>query len=371
MTHAHTTLALALTQPTAVVYAQTPDGSDLAKAVGAAARAEFTAPALLDRVHERPGSGRPLRLLEDLHVRLQAQQSSSQGETALGFAFDFAKPIGTSETPESESFDLVARGNVAFDSASNPDDFTTVMLRARWFGSTMLGDDEKSRSERVAEFADPTAEELAELDSGSSDVGRLTRAWAEKLERTLPTEVVWDGELHAGLETNQTFGSRQMVFGLSTGVRPIAWNPEAALSRWNPFDVPAAALRWLAGEPFRTSGRAWPTFVAGLDVVDASSNDLRGAVTNDESYLRARLEAATRSRAFTLGGEELHFTAAWRFFQELDAPAGARQADIDTTSHLALGLELPHGFELVYSAGRMPLDDQDDSVFAIGYHLDF
>lgn len=369
--NARTTFALALTLCPSVAHAQAPDTSDLSKAVGAAARTELTAPALLDRALDRPSAGRPLRLIEGLHARLQAQQSSSQGDPALGFAFDFAKPIGTSETPGSESFDLVARGNVAFDSASNPDDFTTVMLRARWFGSTSLGDEPKSRTERIGELADPTAEELAELGGDARDAQRITRAWVERVQRTLPTEIVWDGELHAGLETDQTFGTRQMVFGLSASLRPIAWNPDTKLSRWNPFDAPAAALRWLAGEDFRTSGLAWPTFVAGLDVVDASANDLRDAVTNDESYLRARLEATMRSRAFVVGGEEVHLTAAWRYFQELDAPAGVRQADLDSTSHLALGLELPHGFELGYSAGRLPLDGRDDSVFAIGYHLDF
>lgn len=358
----------------APAHAQTPDPADPSKAVGAAARAELTSPALLDRVLERPRAGRALRLFEGLHTRLQAQQSDSTGELGLGFAFDFTKAVSESETPEAESFDLVARGNVAFDSASNPNDFTILMLRARWFGSSRLGEEGPSRAELVQGLPDPTAEELADLAGGApgtGDVRRLVRAHAERIERTLPTELVWDGELHAGLETDQTFDSRQLVFGLSSSLRPIAWDPESAMSRWNVFDVPAAALRWLAGEDFRTSGRAWPTLVAGLDVVDASSNDLRTAVTDDESYLRMRLEATMRSRAFSIGGDELHLSAAWRFFQELDAPAGARQADLDSTSYLELALELPHGFELGYSTGRLPLDDRDDSVFALGYHLEF
>lgn len=377
------------------LHAQAQNQTEVAPAVGAAARAELGSPALLDRVLERPAAGRVLRLLEGASIRLQAQQASSSGELAPGFAFDVAKPIGTTETPESEAFDLRARGNVALDGAKNPDDFTEVFLRARWFGSTTLGDGAKSRAELAKELADPTAEELAALASsfspsehgskpGSSDLQRRTthtptdgdvallgHRWADQAARSLPNELVWDWELHAGLETTQNLASRQMVFGFSTSMRPIGWNDDSALAAWNVFDAPAAALRWLTGGDFAPSGRAWPTLIAGLDVVDASASDLRDAVTDDESYLRLNLEAAYRTHAFTLGDHACDLTAHYRFHQELDAPAGIRQADLDASSHLELHLELPHHFDLGYSTGRLPLDDHDDSTFSISYHLTF
>lgn len=201
----------------------------------------------------------------------------------------------------------------------------------------------------------------------------LARSYFETVEHALPPELVWDFDLHAAYESNQDFSSRQLAFGTALGGRLVSWDPEARLSRLNAFDLPGAALRWLAGQDqgFRTSGEAYPTIVAGLDLVEAAREETRGAVTDDESFLRARLEAGLKTRVLDLEDESLFLSAGWRFYQEIDAPAAVRRADTDAHSHLQLSLDLPGGWFLSYATGKLPLDAQDDSTFALGFQVHF
>ena len=226
--------------------------------------------------------------------------------------------------------------------------------------------------ERFAELSaraahEPAPERLREDPAFTA----LARAYSESVARELPSEWLWDSDMHAGLESTQDYSSRQVVLGLALSSRLVSWDPDARASRFNAFDAPAAAVRWLAGqdETFRLSGLAYPTVLAGLDVVDAARDETRGALTDDESFLRARLEAHLRSRVFELEDETLHLFAGWRFFQEVDAPAEVRSADTDRTSHIELSLDLPWGWSLSYAAGRLPLDSRYDSTFALGFNL--
>ena len=153
----------------------------------------------------------------------------------------------------------------------------------------------------------------------------------------------------------------------------MSWDPDASLSRYNVFDIPGATLRWLAGrdEDFRPSGQAYPTIVAGVDVVDAAREETRGALTEDETFLRARVEAALESRVLEFRGEELFLSAAWRSYLEFDAPASVRRAGDEEYSHLQISLDLPMHWSLTYSTGRLPPDALNDSIFALGFNVQF
>jgi hypothetical protein len=361
----------------------------LTREFGDAAREHLAEPGLLERVSEHRPSGRLARLIEDLNVQFKTFERDSDGELALGFSYDFAKSIRASDEASARATELVASGNVAFDDEVNPDDFLVTALRVRWFGARAFG--EGSRAARVEELPDPDPGALAAFDperfaelatrfaqvTSSADVRAdpdfqaLAQSYFETIERELPPELIWDLDLHAAYESDQDFSTRQLAFGTALGGRLVSWDPEAGLSRWNLFDYPAAAVRWLAGEDedFRASGEAYPTLVTGLDVVDAARDEARGAVTNDENYLRLRLEAGLKSRVLTLAEEALFLSAGWRFYSEIDAPAAVRRADQDTTSYLQLQLDLPMGFALTYSTGRLPLDTKDDSTFALGFQV--
>jgi hypothetical protein len=181
---------------------------------------------------------------------------------------------------------------------------------------------------------------------------------------------VWDFDLHAGLETTQDLSDRQVLAGTALSGRLISWDPDSKLSRFNVFDVPAAALRWLAGvEGFQLGGLSYPTVVLGFDVVDASRDSARRALTEEDSFLRSRLELGFRSHLAEVAGEPLFLSMGWRWYQEIDAPATVRAADDDDASQLEVGLGLTRGWQLVYRSGRLPLDTRDDSTFALGFAL--
>jgi hypothetical protein len=363
----------------------------IAREVGDDARASLSDPTLRERVGAAPVRGRWARLLEDAGLKLRAAERNSRGELALGFAFDLAKAVAPAGEGRRHALELAARGQVVLERAANPDDHLEGGLRMRWTGTHTLGSAPEGRREHARGLADPDGETLAAIDAEAlarlsrrldslsddelrldADFRTLSAGHAENVRRTLPSELDWDWDLHAGLESDQGFSSRQVVLGASVGGHFISWDPDAAASRLNPFDAPAAALRWLAGEDeeFRTSGDAYPTIALGLDIVDASRDGTRSAVTDDESFLRARLDARLASSAFTLGEEALMLTAAWRVYQEIDAPASVRRADIDVRRHLEIELELIRGWSLSYSTGTLPLDPHPDSTFALGFALE-
>jgi len=373
-------------------HAQEPSPqSGLGELVGPAGRDALADEALPVRVGERvPPAGR-MRRAEGLDVRFQAfEHDHGNGELALGFAYDLVEELGAPPLDEgAPSVELVARGNVAFDDDANPHDLLWTGLALRWGGSRALGVGPATRAELARDLLDPGDDELAALDarrterlSARSSTGAdlhddpdfraLTERFVENAAGALAPELLWDVELHGALESTQDFSERQVVLGGSFGGRLVSWDPDSALSRRNPFDVPGAALRWLAGdEPFEPSGMAYPTVVAGLDVVDAARDGTRGALTEDDNFLRARFEAQLRSSVARVEDEELFATVAWRLFQEFDAPASVKRADTDAASQLELRLDLPARWSLSYTAGELPLDHDYDSTFALGFTVRF
>lgn len=363
----------------------------LPEAIARAAQEHYRSAVAPHARADTSGEGRIARLLEGSKLRFSAFESEPDGDVALGLSYDVAKTLVAADDDSSAGLDFVASGNVAFQRERNPDDFLSTMLRARWSGTKWLGTDgdEPARDDvRV-----PSIDDLEQLDAAStatlsakaasavdedalrSEPGfdALARRYAADLESELPTELLWQFALHAGVESTQDFGSRQRVLGASLGGRLVSWDPDASLSRFDPFDLPAAALRWLAGddEDFQLAGTAYPTISAGVDIVEAGDDDARLSLTDDKTFLRARLEATVRSHAFTIAGERLALSASWRMDQEIDAPAPVKRENLDGSRHLRVELELPRGWTLAYTTGRLPLDGENDSTFSLGYAIQF
>lgn len=361
---------------------------DLADHLLGSLEARFGDEVVLERFGQDTAPGRISRLLEDVDLLLEAVDETPRGGVGLGFEYGLAKRLfDTSETTFS-SIDFVASGNVAFDANANPDDYQSIAFRVRWYGSKPMEASENltERSLRMArlgrDLADVAPEayaRLAERYPGSVAVETL-RADPEyvALEReahaavlaSIPNELVWDFDVHAGMEANQEFSERQVVLGAAVAARVIDWDGRHEHARFNVFDWPAATLRWLLGwdEAFSPSIEALPGVVASIDVVDGSEVSLRGAADQD-TYLRWGLDFGWRSRLGEVAGQELGLTARWRVFEEFDAPSEIRDAGIDGANHLKLALDLPGAWELAYTTGRLPLDPQDDSTFALGYRV--
>lgn len=385
---AHTVIPMLLLVATAAAQ-----GSPIDKAL------QLDARSLVDRLDDLPlnagqkvALGRLARLLEGLNIRFKTFETATPGDLALGFDYQLEKAILRPGPESSFSLDLAARGNVAFDRMLNPDDFLSTGLRLRWFGTAALGSgDERKAVADAARSAGAT--DLATFDPDlftefagraahytTADEVRADPGWPELTRRffagylhRLPPELIWDVSLQATLESNQDFSSRQPTFGVSLGGRLVSWNPDSALSVFNLFDYPTAAFRWLAGtdEEFTPDGEAWPTVVVGLDYVEASEDELRSAVTTDDDFLRLRVEAGFRSRLLDLGDDAAFLSLGWRLHREFGAPGAIETADLDQYSHLQAAVSLLSGWAITYSAGRLPLDASDDSVFGLGFSVDF
>lgn len=332
------------------------------------------------------------RLLKDLHVKFKTFETATPGELALGLDYDLQKTLTRPSTSSSFSLDLAATGNVAFDKTLNPDDFLSTAVRVRWFGSVSLGagaDREattasvkSAKSSDLLNF-DPTAFGAFAAKAARYNTPAEVRAdpsWNDMTQRffegyiyKLPPELIWDIALDGALESNQDFSSRQPTLGLSIGGRLVSWNPASALSALNLFDYPAAAVRWLTetDQDFMPSGEAWPTIVVGLDYVDGSEDDVRQAVTDDNTYLRFKLEAGVKSRLARSGDESAFLSVGVRYYREINPPDAIDVSGLDQYSHVQVGIELTSGWALTYSAGRLPLDAKDDSLFALGFTAKF
>lgn len=380
-----TALGLPVQQATPSARPSLPDA--IARAAEEHYRAAVTARADTNSADD----SRIARLLEGSKLRFDAFESEPDGDLALGFSYEVMKTLITADDDASATLDFVASGNVAFQRERNPDDFLSTTFRARWSGTKWLGGEDETRA--IDDVRVPSNDELAALDAprtaalsakaataadedglrAEPEFDPLAREYARHLESELPPEFLWDFTLHAGVESTQDFGRRQRVFGSSLGGRLVSWDSSSSLSRFNVFDLPAATLRWLAGEDedFELSGTAYPTVSAGFDIVDAGDDDGRLSVTDDKTFLRARFEAAWRSHAFTIAGERLALSAAWRADQEIDAPAPVKRVNVDGSRHLRVELELPRGWSLAYATGRLPLDGENDSTFSLGYSIQF
>ena len=70
-------------------------------------------------------------------------------------------------------------------------------------------------------------------------------------------------------------------------------------------------------------------------------------------------------------GEQLYFSAGFRWFHELNASRAIKTAGLDHTDFLVLKLDLPYRFNLSYATGKLPLDTDSDQTYALGWSLQF
>ena len=304
-----------------------------------------------------------LTIVNDLNIRLKVfEPTGNGGNASFGFEYAFHKeatdwticdhwttnvvtsPSGGSITNVLQSdalaisFELDAKGDVAFDNTMNPNDFleTGGDLRLRYAG-----------------FMKPRP------------------VVPEDIVKFQPL-VYLDLKTRARLESNQTFSKKQGAYGLSLGLTLLDPGSADWLSRYNLFDYPFAAIRRLTGcdKTWSPSG-TFPVLLVGLDLVDPISDSARFVVDADKStYWRANGEVSFKTDLASIQGKRLYLGAGYRYFQELSASAAIQGAKQDYSHYIATYLEY-RGVSVSYTNGKLPLDHKDDHVFALGYKLNF
>lgn len=333
------------------------------------------------------------RLLDQVNFRLKVfdTQDPANDKANLGFEYGLEKSVlnwsadpSQQDHPIAINFDFHSRGNVAFDQDVNPSDFLDTGLRFDAFQFRSGVNTEKEMEAGIeavwAEHLQRAAQLAAEVEGTPEQVDRspewkaFMASFEEAYLKRAGTEVLWSLAADGALESDQSFTTKQYAYGLQAGLLVRAWSSEALLAKLNVFDYPFAVLRYLTGadERFQPSGQAFPSFLAGLDLVDPVNDPDREAVTGDEEpYPRFSSEIAMRSKVSSLGGQYVWFSATWRYFRELGAEADVRAAGLDDQSYFAASLEFPQGWVLTYATGRLPLDLIDDDVWELGFNFEF
>lgn len=347
----------------------------------------------LNRQLKHLPSGRFLRLLEGMDFQFKTFSGNDSNQTSLGVEYDYSKSIMRSRKGQAWSLDFEAHGNVAFEEDINPDDFLSTGLSFRLFGKKALGNGDRSVLERGARNALEASQTPGDATFDANLFARATAHLAQKssLEeiyqdelymtasrnfvqgyvQQLPPELWWDLSGRVALESNQDFSSKQKVFGIQVGGVLKSWDPNSNLSRANIFDWAPAATRWLIGttEGLEPSGTAWPVVLTGIDLVDASQDSGRDTLSNDDDFVRLRLEFGMKTLLAEIDSTPIYLSLGYRLYSEVDAPSAVRAADQDRFDHFQAVIQLPGNIDLTYATGRYPLDLDDGAIFALGYNI--
>jgi hypothetical protein len=316
-------------------------------------------------------------LLRDLNLRFVNLQQGGN-ESVLGLTYDWARDVkhDTLSTSDDDVRAIglhltgSASGTVALDRNLNPRDFLDSKLALGVFGSfggVVPGDTLFATLNRLADL-------LTEFETLEAlEASPAFRQFFGSIRNSLSTQYYISAALNGGLEADQRFQTKQWAYGLNLGLDIKAWNPNSLLARWNVFDWPAAALRYLFGsdDGFRPSGAAIPTLILGLDQVDPTDNDERAMLTDLDAFARFRAEVAWRSILVPRDDGSISVEAGWRLYHEIDAPDALRAADLDSFSHVFVAITVPNGMYAAWSHGRFPFDQQKDQVYELGFRTSF
>ena len=333
-------------------------------------------PALLDRVDPNSGLG---RLLEDVNFRAKTFEDEA-GTARIGFEYDFSKSLVSSPKDGDDDrwrygASFFGRGNVALDSAFNPNDFLETGVRLSLFRHSFRAPLQAPASPEVQTATQDLFKRIAEDDLEPDDY-MATAEWQrvrQNVAQVLGREVLFDASLHATFESDQEFANYQYAYGINAGLVIKEWDDDAPLSRLNVFDYPFAVIRMLTGEDenFAPSGRALPSFLAGIDLVDPHADQGRIALAEDNDYARFRAEVSMKTVLGRIGDTRIWASLNWRYYREIDAPSAVEAANLDEFSYFAARVDLPGGLFVGYAAGQLPFDANNASLAQLGFQWSF
>lgn len=336
---------------------------------------------LVQRVLQTAHTNALLGFLNDWNLRpkfFHAPDGASD-DAVLGLEYHYQKSIANRvfaeswKNPMGISLAFEAQGDVAVEAKKNPNNLLETSVQLHLFQGIGGIDPTYSNSDAAkAEFQRELMQNIQDKEFASGR-GQAYNAMARKLTEHMTPQLFWDLAGHATLEADQQFHDKQWAYGGKLSFAFRDWRAQSTAGWFNVFDYPFAAIRWLAEkEDFQPSGRVFPSVVLGLDLVDGSDNDTRTAIDPDsDAFPRGRAELAFKTRALRWQERPLYFSAAYRYFQEFSASRAIKTADLDRSEYFVMRMDLPYRFNLSYAAGKLPLDQDNDQVYAIGWALNF
>jgi hypothetical protein len=321
----------------------------------------------------------PLRKFVDAaNIKFKAFDSDKTGtDKSLGVSYDFSKDFSryfvSDETARSDglTFNISAKGNVAFDKAANPRDFLDSKLAFLGFASRggAIATDDQTRA-KLNDLEDAAAESQTREEflrnPATVEAARIIRAH-------MTTQYYGELGVNGGIESDQSFSQKQYTYGGHLALDIKGWNPDSPWARFNFFDYPFAATRLLLQNDTSWSprGSALPSVIAGIDQVMPTGDDPRAKVGDKSDFPRLKFETGYRTLVGYIGGESAFFEANFRYYQELGASAAVKAASLDHATVFTAVLLLPRNTYVSYSVGRLPFDVKDSQVYELGFQYKF
>jgi len=320
-------------------------------------------------------------IITNLNIKFEAFDTSTNGgKQGLGLQYSYQKSITQTELISKEenplylSFDFNANGNVAFNKDVNPANFLDTGFKLHLFQS--IGGVEPLMPPLGAAYFSNAA-----FVSTNTSVNEIANRSNPKLEKFLDDvkahiidQFYWDVGTSFSLEANQTLAEKQWAAGLRLALVKRAWNDDSFFAKYNLFDYPFAALRYLSGaDPtWKPSGQALPSLSGGIDLVGPYGDTTRLAVDHSTApYPRLDGEVNFKSKVAKLMGKDVWFSASYRYYDEIDAPSSVREASLAKQEYFVATIGFASGFNFNYSNGKLPFDQKSNQVYALGYSIGF
>jgi hypothetical protein len=322
-----------------------------------------------------------LGFINDWHLRpkfLHAPDGASD-DAVLGFEYHYQKSVAnrvfdeTWQNPMGISLAFEAQGDIAAEASKNPNNLLETSAELHLFqGLGGIDPQYKNSAEAAAEFQRELMRNIQDEDFRNQR-GKAYEEMTKKMTAHIRPQLFWDLQGHGTLEADQQFHDKQWAYGGKLSFAFRDWKAKSRAGWFNVFDYPFAAVRWLVDkEEFQPSGRTFPSVVLGLDLVDPSDNESRLAIDPDsDAFTRGRIELAFKTRVLRWQNKPLYFSAAFRYFLEFGASGAIKAANLDRSDYFVARLDLPYRFNISFANGKLPLDADNDQVYAIGWALGF
>jgi len=316
------------------------------------------------------------KFLNDLNAEFKTFQTADSSQSSLGISYDFNFNYAKFQEKNpskriSNSLGLVAKGNIAFDKAVNPNDFLETNLNYSY--SKYNGGIVKQSDDAVFTRLNEIEDSLVNLkDPGSKKAMQLWNNFGKYI--TYSNQYYYSISPKFGLESNQDFSKTQFTPGVQVNLGIKSWDKKSKLSKLNIFDYPFALLRLITGtdKSFTPYGSTLPTVRVGIDYVIPQNDTIRELlVDNLDPFPRFTVESGFKTFISRFKKENIFFNANIRYYYELDADSDIQEANLDEHFYFVVALQSSNGLFVSYANGKLPFDAINDEVYSIGFNYNF
>jgi hypothetical protein len=339
--------------------------------------------ALGQRLYGDMGKQMPVleKILKGANIKLKVFESEDENESAsLGFEYVYSKDIARYEFEKKNKqhaglvMNFDANGNFAFDQDVNPNDFLDTNISLIWYRSIggVLSKETDFKLMNQIEDVAVEAKTIPELENLPE-----WRKLSEVIRNQLTDQYYFDLSATGGLESDQTFETKQYYYGVQIGLKVKGWNADrSAWASFNIFDYPAALLRVFSGvdKNWRPRGSSFPEILIGIDHIEPDAGTPRETIASDDSaFERIRFETSFRTLAASYNGVNAFLEANYRYYEEIDPSDNTEASELETYSYFTIALLMPkaNGLYFSYTTGKLPLDVKEDQVYEIGFKYNF